>query len=110
MRYGKVVNDKIVNWLDIDPNDDLKIQKATNRNYRPEEDIVPVISEYEVLRFIGHDIQEKKLVKQYQIDMKPQSEIDLIDARKQREIDIQAAIDGMQKVEDVRNFLIKYWK
>lgn len=35
MRYGKVVNGQIVNWIEINPGDTLKISKATASGYLP---------------------------------------------------------------------------
>lgn len=117
MRYGKVVNDQITNWLDVKSGDSLKIQKATSHGYLPEEDIPPAFTEYEKLIAGGWEIQADRLKRLYSVVSKSQEEIDAINERKSKAEAIstnlpvwgtvETAIDNIGNIADAKAFLKK---
>lgn len=117
MKYGKVVNDQITNWLDVKSGDTLKIQKATSHGYLPEEDIPPAFTEYEKLVAGGWEIQADRLKKLYSVVSKSQEEIDAINERKAKAeaiitnlpawATVETAIDNIGSLADAKSFIKK---
>lgn len=110
MKYGKVRDGQIVKWLDIDPSDALKIDKALKKGYRPEEDIKPSHTEYERPEVSGYTILPDRLVKIYRVVSKSPEEIKRIDRDKQRleaMRNFESDIGSINKIVDVKAYLIK---
>jgi len=99
MRYGKVVDGKITNWLDIDPSDTLKIQKATAKGYRPEKNTKPEFTEYQRLELTGWDVQPDRLTRLYSVVEKSKAEKDAIDERKAKAEEISTNLESWLAVD-----------
>lgn len=99
MRYGKVANGEIKNWIDIKPGDALKIQKATAHGYLPEEDNPPAVTEYQRLKATGYEIHTDRLKKLYSVVSKTQEEIDAINERTAKAEAISTNLPKWETVE-----------
>jgi len=124
MLYGKVKGGEIVAWMEVASENRKKIQTIEAKGYLPEEDIPPVITKYQRVKAVGHNIMSNKIVKLYEIISKSQQEIDAIDEQKLKAQEIEAvlpswlavsaAVDNISTLSDAKIFLKKlsrviYW-